>query len=116
MVEAHQLDGILLLGSCDKIGPGMLMAAARLNLTVIFLPGGPMEGGREFDGRKTDATSVYEAYGMLSAGKITPEESLRQHGWRCGNPRQSCPRARAATPTSLTSFLPKHTSQRQVSL
>ena len=74
MVEAHQLDGIVLLGSCDKIVPGMLMAAARLNLPAILLPGGPMEGGREFDGRKSDATSTSEAYGMLSAGKITHDE------------------------------------------
>ena len=74
MTEAHQLDGIVLLGSCDKIVPGMLMAAARLNIPAILLPGGPMEGGLEFDGRKSDATSMSEAYGMLSAGKITEEE------------------------------------------
>ena len=74
MVEAHQLDGIVLLGSCDKIVPGMLMAAARLNIPAILLPGGPMEGGAEFDGRKSDATSLSEAYGMLSAGKITQED------------------------------------------
>lgn len=70
MVEAHQLDGIVLLGSCDKIVPGMLMAAARLNIPAIFLPGGPMEGGVEFDGRESDLTSISEAFGMLSAGKI----------------------------------------------
>ncbi|MGI6383026.1 MAG: dihydroxy-acid dehydratase [Tissierellaceae bacterium] len=74
MVEAHQLDGIVLLGSCDKIVPGMLMAAARLNIPAIFLPGGPMEGGVEFDGRESDLTSNSEAYGMLSAGKITEKE------------------------------------------
>lgn len=74
MIEAHQLDAVVLLGSCDKIGPGMLMAAARLNLPCIFLPGGPMEGGVEFDGRQTDTTSIAEAYGMLKAGKITEEQ------------------------------------------
>ncbi len=74
MVEAHQLDGIVLLGSCDKIVPGMLMAAARLNIPAIFLPGGPMEGGVEFDGRESDLTSISEAYGMLSADKITEDE------------------------------------------
>ncbi|MCL2056567.1 MAG: dihydroxy-acid dehydratase [Oscillospiraceae bacterium] len=74
MVQAHQLDGIVLLGSCDKIVPGMLMAAARLNIPAILLPGGPMEGGAEFDGRKSDATSLLEAYGMISAGKITREQ------------------------------------------
>lgn len=74
MVEAHQLDGIVLLGSCDKIVPGMLMAAARLNIPAILLPGGPMEGGVEFDGRESDLTSISEAYGMLSAGKISEQE------------------------------------------
>lgn len=74
MVEAHQLDGIVLLGSCDKIVPGMLMAAARLNIPAIFLPGGPMEGGVEFDGRESDLTSISEAFGMLSAGKIKEDE------------------------------------------
>lgn len=74
MVEAHQLDGIVLLGSCDKIVPGMLMAAARLNIPAIFLPGGPMEGGVEFDGRESDLTSISEAFGMLSAGKIGEKE------------------------------------------
>ena len=73
MVQAHQLDGIVLLGSCDKIVPGMLMAAARLNIPAIFLPGGPMEGGAVFDGRKSDATSLSEAYGMVCAGAITQE-------------------------------------------
>ena len=74
MVESHQLDAIVLLGSCDKIVPGMLMAAARLNIPAILLPGGPMEGGEVFDGRKSDSTSMSEAYGMLSSGKITKEQ------------------------------------------
>ncbi|MCL2068740.1 MAG: dihydroxy-acid dehydratase [Oscillospiraceae bacterium] len=74
MVQAHRLDGIVLLGSCDKIVPGMLMAAARLNIPAILLPGGPMEGGALFDGRKSDATSTSEALGMLSSGKITQQE------------------------------------------
>ena len=70
MVQAHRLDAIVLLGSCDKIVPGMLMAAARLDLPAILVAGGPMEGGCEFDGRSADATSVTEALGMLKAGKI----------------------------------------------
>ncbi len=73
MAEAHRLDGIVLLGSCDKIVPGMLMAAARLNIPAILLVGGPMAGGIRFDGRKSDSTSVSEAVGMLSAGRITKE-------------------------------------------
>lgn len=72
--EAHRLDAIVLLGSCDKIVPGMLMAAARLNIPCILLPGGPMEGGIIFDGRQSDQTSSAEAYGMLTAKKITEKE------------------------------------------
>lgn len=74
MAESHRLDGIVLLGSCDKIVPGMLMAAARLNIPAILLVGGPMAGGIEFDGRRSDSTSVSEAVGMLSAGRISKEE------------------------------------------
>ncbi|NLD05873.1 MAG: dihydroxy-acid dehydratase [Synergistaceae bacterium] len=73
MVEAHRLDGIVMLGSCDKIVPGMLMAAARLGIPAILLVGGPMAGGVTFDGRKSDSTSVSEAVGMLSAGRISKE-------------------------------------------
>jgi dihydroxy-acid dehydratase len=70
MVEAHRLDGIVLLGSCDKIVPAMLMAAARLRIPAILLPGGPMLGGVEFDGRKSDLTTMSEGLGMLKIGKI----------------------------------------------
>ncbi len=70
MVQAHRLDGVVLLGSCDKIVPGMLMAAARLDVPAIMVVGGPMLGGCEFDGRASDVTSLFEALGMLKAGKI----------------------------------------------
>ncbi|MBN1380385.1 MAG: dihydroxy-acid dehydratase [Deltaproteobacteria bacterium] len=71
MVEAHRLDGVVLLGSCDKIVPGMLMAAARLEVPAIFVVGGPMEGGCEFDGRTADMTSITEGLAMLRKGRIT---------------------------------------------
>lgn len=74
MVEAHRLDAIVLLGSCDKIVPGMLMAAARLNTPAIFLSGGPMLGGKVFDNRKSDLTSISEALGMLKTNQITEQE------------------------------------------
>jgi dihydroxy-acid dehydratase len=77
MIEAHRLDAVVLLGSCDKIVPGMLMAAARLDLPAILVAGGPMEGGCEFDGRASDTTSITEAMGMLKAGRITLEEYQR---------------------------------------
>jgi dihydroxy-acid dehydratase len=70
MIQAHRLDAVVLLGSCDKIVPGMLMAAARLDLPGILVVGGPMEGGCEFDGRASDTTSVTEGLGMLKSGKI----------------------------------------------
>lgn len=72
--QTQLVDALVLLGSCDKIVPGMLMAAARLDIPCILLPGGPMEGGIEFDGRESDQTSSTEALGMLSAGKITEDE------------------------------------------
>jgi dihydroxy-acid dehydratase len=70
MVEAHRLDAVALLGSCDKIVPGMLMAAARLDIPAILVPGGPMEGGCEFDGRAADTTSLTEGLAMLQTGRI----------------------------------------------
>lgn len=89
MVRAHTLDAIVLLGSCDKIVPGLLMAAARLRIPAILLPGGPMLGGVEFDGRKSDLTSMSEGCGMLKAGKIS-EDELYQLEDRCGPTCGSC--------------------------
>ena len=83
MLTAHPLDAIVFIPNCDKIVPGMLMAAARLDIPCIFLPGGPMEGGVEFDGRQADQTSSTEAYGMLSAGKITEEEYVSLENTAC---------------------------------
>jgi dihydroxy-acid dehydratase len=73
MVQAHRLDGVVLLGSCDKIIPGMLMAAARLDIPAILVNGGPAEGGCTFDGRAADITSLAEGLGMLEAGRIDQE-------------------------------------------
>ncbi len=73
MARAHGLSGLVLLGSCDKTVPGLLMAAARLDIPCIFLPGGPMLGGVVFGGRKADLTSSSEAVGMLKNGDITME-------------------------------------------
>jgi dihydroxy-acid dehydratase len=74
MIQAHRLDAVVLLGSCDKIVPGMLMAAARLDLPAIMVVGGAMEGGCQFDERAADTTSLTEGLGMLHAGKITLDE------------------------------------------
>ena len=83
MAQINLFDGLVLLGSCDKIVPGMLMAAARLDIPCIFLPGGPMEGGGVFDGRQADQTSSTEAYGMLSAGKISEAEYVALEDTAC---------------------------------
>ncbi len=74
MAQAHQLDGLVLLASCDKIVPGMLMAAARLDIPTIICTGGPMLGGVEFDGRKSDGTTHTEAVGMYNKGLITKQQ------------------------------------------
>ena len=77
MVKINHLDGIIMLGSCDKVVPGLLMAAARLDIPAILVNGGPSLGGAEFDGRSSDNSSVVEAFGMLEEKKITEEEYLR---------------------------------------
>jgi len=74
MAGSNPLDGIVLLASCDKIVPGMLMAATRLDIPAILVNSGPMLGGVEFAGRKSDTTSITEAMGMYKAGKLSLEE------------------------------------------
>ena len=73
VVQAHQFDGVVLLSNCDKITPGMMMAAARLDIPSIVVTGGPMRSGL-YKGRKVDVTAIFEAVGELSAGKIGMEE------------------------------------------
>jgi dihydroxy-acid dehydratase len=88
MVQAHRLDAVVMLGSCDKIVPAMLMAAARLDLPAIIVVGGPMEGGCQFDGRAADITSVMEGLGMLKSGKINDKNYLNLEncaGPTCGS-------------------------------
>ena len=89
MIQAHRLDGVVLLGSCDKVVPGLMMAAARLGMPAILLPGGPMLGGAQFDGRSSDLTSMSEGCGMLKAGKIS-EETLYALEDKCGPTCGSC--------------------------
>ena len=73
MARAHAFDGLVLIPNCDKIVPGMLMAAARLNLPAIVISGGPMLSGDSM-GRKLDLNDVFEAVGAYSAGKIDEAE------------------------------------------
>lgn len=73
MVRAHKFDGMVLLGSCDKIVPGMLMAAARLNIPALFVNGGPMYPAT-YKGKHYDGNIVTEAIGWKKQGKITEYE------------------------------------------
>lgn len=73
MATAHAFDGLVFIPNCDKIVPGMLMAAARLNIPSIFISGGPMLVGKK-NGQVLDLNSVFEAVGALNAGKITEKE------------------------------------------
>jgi len=74
MAMAHQFDGMVFVPGCDKIIPGMLMAAARLNIPSIIVTAGPMLSYTTADGRSLDLNSVFEAVGAYKAGKITEEE------------------------------------------
>ncbi len=78
MVKAHCFDALVFIPNCDKVVPGMLMAAARLNLPSIFVSGGPM---LSLDGK--DLNSIFEAVGSLKAGKITEEELIEVEESAC---------------------------------
>lgn len=74
VAQAHCLDGLVCIPNCDKITPGMMMAALRINIPVIFVSGGPMKAGHTPSGQTVDLISVFEAVGQFSAGKIGNEE------------------------------------------
>ena len=73
MALAHAFDALVMIANCDKNVPGLLMAAARLNIPTIFVSGGPMLAGR-VNGCKTSLSSMFEATGAYQSGKITAEE------------------------------------------
>lgn len=73
MVMAHGFDGIVLIPNCDKIVPGMLMAAARLNIPAVVVSGGPMLAGR-YQGKDISVSNMFEAAGLFESGKISAEE------------------------------------------
>ncbi len=74
MVMAHGFDAVAFVPNCDKIVPGMLMAAARLNRPSIFVSGGPMLPGKDLDGVDASLTTIFEAVGAFSAGKLNEED------------------------------------------
>ena len=83
MVEAHRFDGMVCIPNCDKIVPGMLMAAMRLDIPTIFVSGGPMAAGKLADGRSIDLISVFEGVGAYSAGKINDSQLLELEQQAC---------------------------------
>lgn len=84
VMNAHALDAMICLPNCDKIVPGMLMGALRVNVPTIFVSGGPMKAGRLEDGTILDLNSAFEAVGAYESGKISEE---RLHEIEC----QACP-------------------------
>ena len=74
MAEAHQFDGLVMIPNCDKNVPGLLMAAARVNVPTIFVSGGPMLAGRKMDGKRTCLSSLFEAVGQFNAGNMTEDK------------------------------------------
>jgi dihydroxy-acid dehydratase len=73
MVQAHRLDGLVMISNCDKITPGMLMASARLDIPAIMVTGGAMKSGI-FKGKKVGVSHVFEGMGKVFAGKMTSQE------------------------------------------
>ena len=76
LAQAHQLDGLVLIPNCDKIVPGMLMAAARLNIPSILVSGGPMLAGH-FGGEEVSLSKTFEAVGAYKAGMMDEADVLR---------------------------------------
>ena len=82
-VQGHQFDAMVLIPSCDKIVPGMLIAAARLDIPTVLVSGGPMLAGRGRDGSQTDLNSLFDAVGQVTAGTMTEEECHWLEGTAC---------------------------------
>ncbi|MBR3835178.1 MAG: dihydroxy-acid dehydratase [Clostridia bacterium] len=82
MALAHGFDGLVMVPNCDKNVPGLLMAAARVNIPTVFVSGGPMLAGR-VEGRKTSLSSMFEAVGAYNAGRINDEKLLEYECKTC---------------------------------
>ncbi len=74
VMQAHKLDALICIPNCDKIVPGMLMGALRVNVPTIFVSGGPMKAGHKKDGTPIDLATAFEAVGQHSEGKMSDEE------------------------------------------
>jgi len=74
VMNAHQLDAMICIPNCDKIVPGMIMGALRVNVPTVFVSGGPMEAGHKKDGTPIDLSTAFEAVGEFNDGKMSEEE------------------------------------------
>ncbi|GIP20764.1 dihydroxy-acid dehydratase [Paenibacillus sp. J22TS3] len=83
VVSAHWFDGMVCIPNCDKITPGMLMGALRVNIPTIFVSGGPMKAGVDSKGNKLSLTSVFEGVGAYQAGKIDDKGLLELEQFGC---------------------------------
>jgi dihydroxy-acid dehydratase len=83
MIQAHQFDGMVCIPNCDKIVPGMLNAAMRVNIPAIFISGGPMAAGRTPEGEAIDLISVFEGVGAFSAGTIDEKRLTTLEQYAC---------------------------------
>ncbi len=83
MIEAHRFDAMVCIPNCDKIVPGMLMAAMRVNIPTIFVSGGPMAAGRTPEGETIDLISVFEGVGAYQAGKIDEKRLTTLERFAC---------------------------------
>ncbi|MFC4321628.1 dihydroxy-acid dehydratase [Litchfieldia salsa] len=83
VVSAHWFDGMVCIPNCDKITPGMMMAALRVNIPTIFVSGGPMKAGTTSDGRKISLSSVFEGVGAFQAGKIEEKDLYELEAFGC---------------------------------
>jgi len=88
MIQAHRLDAMICIPNCDKIIPGMLMAAVRCNIPTIFVSGGPMEAGKTPSGRTVDLVDVFTAAAAKQTGKISADELLEVE--KAGCPTCGC--------------------------
>jgi len=83
MIQAHCFDGMVCITNCDKIVPGMVMGALRVNIPAIFVSGGPMEAGKTPDGEIVDLVSVFEGVGAYQAGKINESQLKTLEDFGC---------------------------------
>jgi len=83
VVNAHWFDGMVCIPNCDKITPGMMMGALRVNIPTVFVSGGPMKAGKDKNGRSISLSSVFEGVGAYQSGKIDDQSLLELEQYGC---------------------------------